>query len=377
MQILFFLFISLIITGLIIWVKKSNKDERVVIKARPKFSDIKRSVKNPVISPAPHKEWELNGTFNPAAFKDNEGNVHLLYRAIGDDGVSRVGHAISKDGIHFDERSQYPVFQALPSSSLSEDCASVIIPGYDTKIFTSGGSWSGSEDPRAICIDGKIYMSYVAFEGWHSVRIALTSISLDDAKNGKWKWKEPIFISPFGQVHKNWVIFPEKVNGKFAILHSIFPTVLVDYVDTLESLGSSKQIQSRFPMPKGGRDSYWDNWVRGAGPPPIRTTKGWLLLYHSMDAKNDPDKYKLGAMLLDLKDPTKVLFRSPQPILSPDMHYENDGKPGVVYASGAVVKGDTLYIYYGGGDKHVCVAQASLPELLKWLVSHGKITNNL
>jgi predicted GH43/DUF377 family glycosyl hydrolase len=59
------------------------------------------------------------------------------------------------------------------------------------------------------------------------------------------------------------------------------------------------------------------------------------------------------------------------------MHYENDGKPGVVYASGAVVKGDTLYIYYGGGDKHVCVAQASLPELLRWLIYYGKITNNL
>ncbi|HRH27097.1 MAG TPA: glycosidase, partial [Parcubacteria group bacterium] len=69
----------------------------------------------------------------------------------------------------------------------------------------------------------------------------------------------------------------------------------------------------------------------------------------------------------DHNDPTKVLYRSQHPILSPDMHYENDGKPGVVYASGTIVRGDDLYVYYGGGDKVVCVATTPLSKLLKYL----------
>ena len=77
-------------------------------------------------------------------------------------------------------------------------------------------------------------------------------------------------------------------------------------------------------------------------------------------------------MILDLNDPTKILYRSPQPILSPDAHYENDGKPGVVYATGAVIIGENLMVYYGGGDKHVCIAQTPLRQLLDWLVAYGK-----
>jgi len=218
-------------------------------------------------------------------------------------------------------------------------------------------------------IDGRVYMSYTAFEGWNSVRIAITSIKLDDLKKGRWNWKRPKLISPEGQTAKNWLIFPEKINGKFAILHAIAPKVLVDYVDSLDGMDENT-INSR--PPKGGRKDYWDNWVRGAGPPPIRTDLGWLLLYHAMD-KDDPNRYKLGAMVLDVNDPTKVLYRSPQPILEPDQHYENDGKPGVVYASGAVLLGKNLMVYYGGGDKHVCIAETRLDGLLDWLVKYGKV----
>jgi predicted GH43/DUF377 family glycosyl hydrolase len=78
-------------------------------------------------------------------------------------------------------------------------------------------------------------------------------------------------------------------------------------------------------------------------------------------------------MLLDLHDPTKILYRSPSPILSPDMPYENDGKPGVVYATGMVIKDGILHIYYGGGDKHVCQSETPLKPLLDWLVEYGKV----
>jgi len=224
-----------------------------------------------------------------------------------------------------------------------------------------------------VVIDENVYMTYTAFEGWNSVRIALTSISLKDLKAKRWNWKKTQIISPKDQVNKNWVIFPEKINGKFAILHAVSPEIKVDYADSLENFrlsDGSKTVKSI--SPKGGRKDFWDNSMRGAGPPPIKTDIGWLLLYHAMD-KNDPNKYKVGAMILDANNPEKVLYRSPKPIMEPEFHYENDGKPGVVYASGAVIKNDELYVYYGGGDKHVCVAKTPLKELLDWMVKYGKV----
>ena len=111
----------------------------------------------------------------------------------------------------------------------------------------------------------------------------------------------------------------------------------------------------------------WDSFRRGVGPPPLRTPQGWLVFYHAID-KKDAHRYKLGALLLDLDNPRKVIAQSPEPLLVPDTWYENDWKPGIVYACGSIIKDDTLFVYYGGGDKHVCVASAPLQKILKSLV---------
>jgi predicted GH43/DUF377 family glycosyl hydrolase len=100
---------------------------------------------------------------------------------------------------------------------------------------------------------------------------------------------------------------------------------------------------------------------------------GWLLLYHANDHR-DPGKYKLGAMLLDLHDPTKILFRSNAPILAPQEWYENDGKPGVVYTCGAVILGENLVVYYGGGDKHVAVARANVKTFIDALIYNHNLS---
>ncbi len=337
---------------------------------RPHFF-LERHINNPILSPQRIRIWEHGGTFNPAAIMDDRGVIHLLYRAIGADGISRIGHASSPDGQNFDTRSMYPVYEPLPGYGLTDPQKAVGPTCYCPEFYTSGGGWGGSEDPRAVVINGRVYMTYVAFEGWHSVRIALTSILLDDLKKGRWNWRRPVLISPPGQPAKNWVIFPEKINGKYGILHSIVPNVQIEYVENLDTI--TRPINSRrLHGPQPGRKNYWDNRVRGAGPPPIKTKYGWLLLYHAQDDRQ-PDKYKIGAMILDSNDPTKILYRSPQAILEPDAHYENDGKPGVVYASGAVVIGNNLAVYYGGGDKHVCIAQTPLDNLLEWLVRYGKV----
>jgi len=329
----------------------------------PKIMD--RFHGNPIIEPVHGSSWESEGTFNPAVVEDDEGTIHLLYRAVGNDGISRIGYAKSLNGTHFSTRLPYPVYEPTRGYGMPDPKIALGPTTYNPYIYTSGGGWGGAEDPRAVLIGDKVYMMYTAFEGWNSMRIALTSISLEDFKAGLWTWKKPRLISSPKNRSKNWLLFSQKINGKFAILHSIFPKVLVYYVDdidTFDDIIHSPRPEGPQPGPKNG----WDFLLKGSGPPPIKTELGWLLLYHALE-KTDTGKYRLGAMILDENDPTKILHRSEHPILSPDMHYENDGKPGVVYASGTVVRGDDLYVYYGGGDKVVCVATTPLKKLLHYL----------
>ena len=330
-----------------------------------------RFARNPILSPTFY-EWESHAVFNPAAFTDGE-RVHLLYRAMGPDGISRLGYASSADGIHFDERLSYPVFTPIKGMGIPTKPAADGRRGYDPEINVSGGGWAGCEDPRAVVIDDNVYMSYVAFDGWSFVRQALTSIPLEQVQKHHWKWRKPVLISKPGELQKNWVLFPEKIGGRYAILHGVSPKIHVEYIDSLEELDGKKYIES-LPQAGGrgyhdpGRAHHWDNGMRGAGAPPLKTELGWLLLYHAID-QADPGRYKIGAMLLDLHDPTRVLYRTNEPILAPDEWYENDGKPGVVYTCGAVIAGPNLIVYYGGGDKRIAAARANVEHFLNALTA--------
>ncbi len=325
------------------------------------YNILERFEKNPIIEPREHHDWEVMGTFNPAVFEDEDG-VHMFYRALGRDGVSRIGYAKSENGLHFTRRPTFPVFETNPNPMNVKGPV-----GYHPAYYTSGGGWGGSEDPRVVKIGDNIYMSYLAFEGWYNGRIGVTWISSDDFKKGNWTWSKPVFISPEGELNKNWVLFPEKINGKFAILHSITPNILVDYIDDLHTFQGVIKSPRGFG-PQQNDEGGWDHKLRGAGPPPIKTKLGWLVFYHAHD-RNEPHRYKLGAMILDKDDPTKILYRSPHSILSPDMWYENEGKPGIVYASGAIIRGEDLRIYYGGGDRVVCIATTPLNKFLDYIVS--------
>lgn len=329
--------------------KTRTKTKIIKLKKPGPFKKIK---KNPIISPRPEHEWEAWQTFNPTAIV-LDGKVHFLYRAIGTDGVSRLGYAVSSDGFTIDERAQNPVFEHASGQR-----------SFNIYSYFSGGSWGGAEDPRIVRVDGEndLYMTYTACDQGE-LRVALTSISVNDFLQKKWKWKTPALISPPGEVHKNWVIFPEKIRSQYAILHSINPGISVATVDSL-AFDAGAYIKSfHGGSPQKG---CWDKWIRGAGPSPIRTKDGWLLFYHAMD--NDWGKYKVGAMLLDLDDPTIILHRAKEPVLEPDQHYENNGfKGGVIYASGAVVKDGNLLVYYGSADSHVCVAYANLNVFLDTL----------
>ncbi|MEN9582392.1 MAG: hypothetical protein RL641_346, partial [Candidatus Parcubacteria bacterium] len=288
-----------------------------------------RHIDNPIISPRPGQDWEEYGTFNPAVFQDKDGLVHLLYRAIGNDGVSRVGYASSSDSIHFDQQLSYPVFAMQNPRPTGR-------PGelYDRKLYPSGGSWYGVEDPRAVEIDGHLYLTFSAFGGWDFVRMGVVSISVADLLAQKWNWTKPKLISPEGEIHKNWVLFPEKIDGKFAIITHVNPEIEILYVDNFRELETGTKRVKKW-APKNKPNETWDTWVRGAGAPPIKTKKGWLLLYHATNHAN-PHVYRVGALLLDLKDPSKIIGRSGDDFLSAQEWYENDSKPGIVYACGCI-----------------------------------------
>lgn len=328
-----------------------------------------RKTENPIITPNDKNHWESEATFNPAALYE-DGKVHLLYRAVGRDSISSIGRAASGDGVNFTERDPWPVYwprEKFEGVHINKPTANRSFLAY----ASGGGGNGGCEDPRLTLIDDTIYMIYTAFDGWGSVRLALSSIRLADFKNQRWHWKKPILISPPGQIHKNWVLFPEKINNKFALLNSVSPTISVNYFDNLD-FQDGQFVESRFGGTTG-RIHAWDNSMRGAGPPPIKTPYGWLLLYHAMD-RRDPNRYKIGAMILDERDPAKILYRSHRPILEPDMPYENEGfKAGVVYSCGAIVKNNELFIYYGGADKVSCVASAPFDKFLNDLKKDTEI----
>ena len=321
---------------------------------------------NPMIKPKRTNKWESFTTFNPAAFFAAD-KVHILYRAQGFDYVSQVGYAVSEDGFNIDSRFAKPVYKP------TQIFEGVSLPKGDPNgAFVSGGGCGGVEDPRTTVIDDRVYMTYVAYDGWSPPRVALTSIALDDFLNNDFLWKKPVLISPPGIVDKSAVIFPEKINGKYVIMHRVFPDILIDYVDSLDFNGETF-LEGQQKIEPRSRD-WWDSRKIGAGAPPLRTDQGWLLIYQAVDDK-DASEYKVGAMLLDLEDPSKVIARSAEPILLPREEYENVGfKAGVVYPCGAVIKDKTLFVYYGGADSYVCVATADLDKFVDDLKKTGGTT---
>ena len=351
--------------------KTKKPTKRPAKKPVKKTLSLRRSRLNPIIDPAPNSYWESEAVFNPGAVISN-GRVHLFYRALGPDGISRVGYASSKDGLHFD-RSAHPVYmpETRAEAMKHHPNTSPARLAYNTGLYVSGGGWGGCEDPRAVQIGDRVYLTFNIFNGWHSIRVGLTSISEQDLEQELWRWRPFVFLSPPNERHKNWVLFPEKIGGKFALFHNLYDNhpakVRIEYVDDIEE--PLPRFESPDPHLVPDRDLAWHNRTRSIGPPPVKTKYGWLSFYHAMD-KNDPGRYKLGAMLLDLNDPRKVLYRSRYPVLEPDEWYENDWKPGIIYASGAVVKGDTLFLYYGGGDKHIGVAYTSFSDFI------SKLKNN-
>lgn len=322
---------------------------------------VKKVRNNPIMTPRADVPWESRATFNSAAIFEDE-KVHFLYRALGDSDLSVLGYATSSDGVNIDERASEPAY--IPREPFET-------PGGNkfssiAQHFMSGGGYGGIEDPRVTKIGDRIYLTYVAFDGATPPRAAVSSIGVDDFLKNNWDgWDSPKLISAPGMVNKSAVLFPRKINDKYVMLHRVYPNILLDYLD---DLNFENYLEGHHFIPP--RKNFWDSKKVGAGAPPIETDDGWLLIYQSVGYQ-DPSRYKVGAMMLDRDNPSKVLYRTHTPIIEPDQDYENNGfKAGVVYPCGAVTINNNLNIYYGGSDSYLCAATAPLDKFLYEMKRH-------
>ena len=226
---------------------------------------------------------------------------------------------------------------------------------------TKPNGFSGCEDPRMTLIDGKFYMFYTAYNGSNPPQVALTSISEENFNNRQWLWSDPVLISDPNTDNKNACLFPEKINGKYVILHrALGHEIAIDLVSDLEFTGGEWLQKEGSISPRPG---HWDSAKIGIAGPPMRTEKGWLLVYHGVS--EDDKNYRLGYLVMDINDPFRVIFRSEYPILEPIEKWEKEGIVNhVVFSCGSVIKDDKLHVYYGGADRVIGVASIEMEKLL-------------
>ena len=213
----------------------------------------------------------------------------------------------------------------------------------------------GIEDPRITEIDGEYYIMYTAASGY-GPRLAL-------AKTADFNEFERMFLISEPD-NKDGALFPRKIKSRYARLDRPMTgdmgNIWISYSDDLVNWGDSRVV---LPV---GSDS-WDSWRVGASAPPIETRYGWLEIYHGVRATSHGPIYRLGAAMLDLEDPSKVLCRSSIPILTPREYYERVGDiPNVVFSTGALMdEGEEITIYYGAADTCICVGTAWLGDLMQ------------
>ena len=216
----------------------------------------------------------------------------------------------------------------------------------------------GVEDPRITYIDGRYWITYVAVS-CHGAATALASTT--DFRTFQ---RHGIIFHP---ENKDVVLFPEKIGGAYFALNRprvrtefSRPEIWIARSPDLIHWGAHQHVDT------GGGD--WQSGRVGAGAPPFRVPGGWLEIFHGNRHPTQPAEvgtYYGGALLLDADDPARVLRRTPEPFLVPEMDFEVNGfVPDVVFPTGVVQEGDTLLVYYGAADTSTAVAEFSQRELL-------------
>src|ERR1035437_10048839 len=315
---------------------------------------VKRSHHNPIITPDKDHYWEAFATYNMSVIKKAK-IFYGVYRAVSaidrlrvPQQVSIIGIGKSKDGVHFEERLPF------------------IIPTEEWEKY-------GCEDPRVTYFEGNYYIFYTAlslypFEA-SGIKVAV-AVSKDLEKI-----KERHLVTPFNA--KAMTLFPERINGKITVILSVNtdmpPTkIAIAQFDKIEELWDPEFWQVWYE----NIDKYTIDLKRfpydhiEVGASPIKTAHGWLLIYSHIQnyfpsVENLDRIFGIEAIILDFNNPFKIIGRTLGPLLVPRESYELLGHvPNVVFPSGAILKKDTLFIYYGAADTSTCVAHVNLNDLM-------------
>ncbi len=342
------------------------------------------------------ENWIIEGVFNPAAIRLPNKKI-LLYARIAESVIIKKGRArlcpiiiSDKDyKVHYGKISSKRVLGKerritflkggicrLNTIShfrrvwLSEDGIHVEkieeIPSF---VGSPGDGDFGVEDPRIVNIGEKYIMTYVTISLHEGVS---TSLAISkDLKN--WDRKGIIFR----QQNKDVVIFPEKINNEYVALHR--PEGTMDFSKKSIWLSHSKDLiywGKEKSILRARAGSWGGDWV-GSGPPPMKTKAGWLLIYHGVKNVKKDNIYSVGAALLDLSHPERILARTPinKPLIRPQEEFEKKGFMNhVIFPTGAIMSldGKHLLIYSGGGDRVTSVKKIILYDVIRSLEKTNK-----
>ncbi|MGA2031307.1 MAG: hypothetical protein ABSG68_03550 [Thermoguttaceae bacterium] len=331
---------------------------------------------NPILSPHPGHPWEDLAVFNPAVWFDAPRHEFLmLYRAAESHAEYKCyfGLARSTDGFHFERAGDQPVLG--PS-----------VEGFDGATI---------QDPRMIKMGDWFYVTYAARhfpfgQFWipevrqryvepelpeefpHYLKTNATLTGLAMTKDFK-TWIRAGWLTDPLLDDRDVVLFPEKIGGRFAMLRRPLEWVGPQYgtdeacawISFADDLMGLAHAPARLLLKN--RNPSWEVLKLGCNTPPIKTPHGWFVIYHVVGA----DKlYRLGAVLLDLDDPSIVRHRTPDWIMQAETDYEMQGfYPGVCFPCGAVVVEGTLLVYYGGADKFCALATCDFPSMIEHLLA--------
>ena len=302
---------------------------------RTGYDVVKRWEGNPILI-VDDIPFPCNSVFNAAAVKLGDEYI-LLLRVEDLQGRSVLALACSEDGYHFTVHDE-----------------PVMVPSTDGEFALY--EHKGIEDPRITLLEGTYYIVYTAVSDY-GPRLAL-------AKTTDFRSFQRVALISEPE-NKDGVLFPRKIGGRYARLDRPvvggMGNIWISYSDDLIDWGCSSVLMAV-------RSDCWDSWRIGASVPPIETEYGWLEIYHGVRATSHGPTYRLGAAMLDLDDPSKVLCRSSIPILSPREPYERMGDiPNVVYSCGAIMEDDDeIRLYYSGADSCICVGSVRVGEVMQF-----------
>lgn len=320
-----------------------NKRANIPWEDRPAKSNdvIWRSTSNPIIGR--YHIPSSNSIFNSAVIKYKDGFAGVF--RCDDRNVRMNIHAgFSKDGIHW-----------------KIDHNPIEMKAGNTDLLHSDYKY----DPRVTKIGDRYWVTWCNGYYGPTIGIAYT----DDF------WEFHQCENAFLPFNRNGVLFPEKINDKYVMLsrpsdngHTPFGDIYLSYSPDMMYWGKHRLVMKTLPF----EQSAWQSTKIGAGPVPIKTKKGWLVIYHGVITTCNGFRYSMGAALLDLSNPAKVLYRSGRYLLAPTELYELAGDvPNVIFPCASLEEEDKITIYYGAADTTVCICFGYISEIIAFIQKYN------